>query len=136
MKLQSVFEELVKEATNATSYNAWITPDNKVIKVSSHFKFMRDYYESKERRFNDVYREAFLDNWVRVVFIDDEPGELNIEALTKERVLDVFSHRYRDYVLHHPFRIIIDTREPRKVNVFSTLASYGKEEFKEFLGLS
>jgi hypothetical protein len=70
----------------------WITPENKIIKVSEygHISYMRKLHPGLNP--NKLYEKAYEDNWVRVAYIAYDTklcGELSITAGTQERIKKV-----------------------------------------------
>ena len=124
---------LLKEQ-HGEEYKAWVTPNNEIIKVSSHESYMKQHFENSRQ---NSYDDAFRNNWVRIIVVQHgEIGGIEVDAINDERIINMFKVRYRHLLLKNPFIISIETHVPKSHKFFNTTNIVGKNKFLGYINQS
>jgi len=117
-KVQQVNENILKEELEykyspdlTTRHFCWITPDNKFIKVGSHFDLFDPLYKIDVKRMEkdtngylaELYKRAFNDGYIRLsyAFLSGGP-HLSLEGNDKERIKNILLRIYYPFMAKYP----------------------------------
>ena len=128
LSLVNILLEILESQTK----KFWITPDNEIIPVEDHLKFIKQ----KNLTSIDAYKEYFdaiFNGWTRISIT---PDEFNISANSEKNVIHIIRKFYLNLILKNNLNVYIDLYEPHEHSIlFNISQEKDKIRFKKFVKL-